>query len=539
MNDDMKEYLGVYLKEAEEMLENLNNSLLEFEKEPENTESLREIARCAHTLKSSSASMGFQKIADLAHDMEDVLVRLEKREIKATQEIINVIFECFDALESGITKVGKGGEEPDTTPLLQKLKTIKEMKAEAQELAKAENESTSIADRPQTLKLINSIKVDVKTLDTLLNLVGELLIAKMKLQNVNKSYRIKEFEAIINELSQLIEEIQFEVTESRMIPLEQVFNRFPRMVRDIAKKENKEIDFIIKGSEIKLDRTVLDQLGEPLIHLLRNSIDHGIEEPAVREKQGKNRVGRIELAARREQNYVIIDVIDDGMGFDLQKIKEVAVKKGLFTREEIEKLSEKELCQIPFLPGFSTSDKVTEVSGRGVGLDVVKTRITQLNGTVLLETKYGKGTTFSLKLPPTMSIVKCLLITVSDMTYAIPITNILRIVKVKKEDIRYIEGNELFILDGDDIPLINLKDKFHLQKKPSADYTALIVEDNKEKVGIIVDNILGEQDIMIKSLGSELISDLKSTKGFAGVTILGDGKPALVLDISTLLAAKT
>ena len=329
----------------------------------------------------------------------------------------------------------------------------------------------------------------------------------------------------------LIEDARYEVTEARMIPVGQVFNRFPRMIRDISKKEGKDVEFVVTGSEIKLDRTVLDQLGEPLIHLLRNSVDHGIECPADREKAGKSKKGRIELIAKREKNSVLIDIVDDGAGFDLDKIKEIAIKREIFTSAEVDIMSDKEVMQLPFRPGFTTSDKVTDVSGRGVGLDVVKTKIEGLNGAVLMDTLPGKGTTFGLKLPLTMAIVKCLLVTVTGMTYAMPISNILRIVKVTSANIKHISDREVFILGDEDIAMIRLCDTFHMPPDDKENLTVLIVEHNGEKVGLVIDDIIGEQEIMIKSLTNEL----KTAKGFAGATILGEGHPALVLDVASII----
>ena len=526
MKEGMQEYMKLYLKEAEELLQSLNSALLEFEKNPGREDLIKEIARCVHTLKSNSASMGFNKIANLSHSVEDALMMLRETKIEASDAIINTLFECFDYLEVSIEKVSNGEEEPDNSALLKKLEKIK-----SRDIKQDEPMGAELAEKPHTIKAVRSIKVDVEVLDKLMDLVGELLITTMRFQNLNEKYKIKEFDRSISQLSILTEDIQYEVTEARMIPVGQVFNRFPRMVRDLAKREGKKVDFIMEGSDIKLDRTVLDQIGEPLIHLLRNSIDHGIETPEERKKAGKPETGKIQLIARREKNSAIIEVIDDGAGFDPERIRQVAIQRGIITEEEGKTMSKKDLLDIPFLPTFSTSEKVTDVSGRGIGLDVVKNRIEGLNGSMRMESETGRGTKFTLELPLTLAIIKCLLVYVGEERYALPLMNILRIVSIESTDIQHIEGNEVFILDNEDIPLIRLRDVFNLPPKDDDKLTVIIIERGGEKNGIAVDEIIGQQELIIKSVAKTL----KKVKGIAGATILGDGYPALVLDIGGLI----
>lgn len=529
MADDMNEYMELYLKEAEELLESLNSSLLEFEKNPTRVDMIKEMARCAHTLKSNSSSMGFEKLAELAHSMEDGLLMLQDAGIEASDEIIDLLFDCFDYLEVSVDKVSSGEEEPDNSDLLKKLEDLKS--TDIKKRSKEEN-GVKLAEKPHTLRGVRSIKVDIEILDKLVDLVGELLTATMRFQNLNSKYKLKEFDKLINQLNMLTEDIQYEVTEARMIPVGQVFNRFPRMVRDLAKREGKKVDFTVEGSDIQLDRSVLDQIGEPLIHLLRNSIDHGIESPEERKKAGKPETGKIQLKARREKNAVIIEVIDDGAGFDEDKIRKIAIRKGIITGEEAKTITKKQLLEIPFQPTFSTSEKVTKVSGRGVGLDVVKTKMEELNGSLKMETEKGKGSKFILGLPHTLAIIRCLLTYVGEERYALPILDIARIVNIQESKIQHIEGNEVFILDGEDIPLIRLRDIFNLPRKKDKRMTVIITERTAEKNGIAVDGIIGEQELMIKSV----TKTLKRVKGIAGATILGDGQPAMVLDINGLLA---
>jgi len=525
MTEDMQEYLDLYLSEAEDLLQSLNESLLEFEKTPEKQEYIDEIQRCAHTLKSSSASMGFNQISELSHCMEDVLGGMKKEEIEINDYVVDIIFECFDVLERGVDNVRNGRDEPEVSNVLKHLNKIKEGRIDSLE---KDVEGGELADKPHTLKTVHSIKVNVENLDKLLELVGELLIAKMRLQNINSHIRDANLDELTTLLSRLIEDIQYQITEARMIPVDHIFSRFPRMVRDIAKREGKRVSFIIKGSEIKLDRTILDKIGEPLIHLLRNAVDHGIETPEDRKERGKQETGTIRLTARRERNKAVIEIEDDGEGFDAEAIKEVAASRGVYPMEQLELMSEKELFDLPFKPNFSTSKRVTNVSGRGVGLDVVKTRIEELNGTVGMKSKRGEGTKFIITLPLSLAIIKSLLIDVLDGTYVIPISNVMRILPSREAQIKHVEGNECIVLDGEAIPIIRIKDEFNIKGESPGKNFVIIIEKGSEKIGLVADRIVGQQEIMIKSLDKEL----RDLKGIAGASILSDGNLALVIDIS-------
>jgi len=541
MNEDMREYLDIYLKEAEELIQSLNTSLLEFEKHPEKLEILNEVARCCHTLKGNSAAMGFTNIATLAHRLEDLLTKIKNNELKIDANLMDFIFLCVDALQRGIERVSRNEEEPDYSEIIDDIDSLLNAKRRG-EASKIKNIKDSLkslrgvelSEKPSEATLVKTVKVDIETLDKLVNLVGELLLIKMRLQNVNMKYRIKEFDSLIHKMEMLIEELQYEIMEARMVPVEQIFNRFPRMVRDIAKRENKKVEFIMEGTDIKLDRSVLDQLGEPLVHLLRNAVDHGIENPEERKKLGKPPIGTLKLIAKREKNSAIIEVIDDGRGFDLEEIKKVAIKRGLISQDYAKVMPENEILKLPFLPGFSTSKKVTEVSGRGVGLDVVKTKIESLNGTITLETKKNKGSRFIIRLPLSLAIVKCLLISLGKEKYALPIHNVDRIVKFDEKYVKYIENTEVFLLEDGEIPLIRLKEKFKLDEEKiigkNNNNVVIILHRGNSKFGIVADDVIGEQDVMIKPL----IKILRDVKGIAGATILGDGTAALVLDTLTL-----
>jgi two-component system chemotaxis sensor kinase CheA len=389
--------------------------------------------------------------------------------------------------------------------------------------------------RPVT-KGIQSLRVSVKRLDTLMNLVGELVINKARLSQIASSYKISELDETLTQLDRLTDDLQNEVMQARLVPVEHIFNRFPRMVRDLARELGKEIDFIIEGKEIELDRTVLDEIGEPLTHLLRNSVDHGIEPPEKREQKAKKRVGTIKLTARREKNQVIIEVADDGKGIDPQKMRDAAVKKGIMSQEEVSRLDDREAIMLISTPGFSTSSQVTELSGRGVGVDVVKTTIESLGGSMEIDSKPGLGTKFTLKLPLTMAIIQTLLVGVGNETYAIPSINVVETVEIGADKIKTIQRQEVIQLRDEIIPLLRLH---HVLGAPATatatvndgSISIVVVERGGKHVGLVVDTLIDLQEIVIKSLDDSL----RRIKGLAGATILGDGRVALILDVGTLI----
>ncbi len=530
---DMSEYLGEYVKEAEEHLDNLNSALLGLEKNPDNLELINEMFRSAHTLKSSSAAMGFDKISELAHNMEDALGRLKDKELKATSSIVDLLLDCFDVLEAMANQVKKGEKENrDIDPLIKELTKLMEIDS-SKNFKYSGFEGKDSVEKITELRAVSYVKVDVSSLDKLMNLVGELLINKMRLKQVKLENNLGSLNESINQLNLLIADLQFEVMKIRMVPIGHVFKRFPRMVRDLAEKENKSVDFVMEGEDIELDRTILDKLGEPLVHLLRNAIDHGVESLEEREKKGKSKNGTLKLVARKDKNTVVIEIIDDGDGFDKERIREVAVAKGMFSKDTIKSVGEKELLMLPFKPQFSTAKKVTDVSGRGVGLDVVKTKIEELNGKVGIKSEEGKGTKFILELPLTLAIIQCFLVQVGKDYYGIPLTNVIRSVRLRMEDIKTIAGFETFLFDGEDISLSRVSDLFHfdyVQGVVGDNLTVVVVETANEKVGLVVNKIIGEQELIIKPLDKSL----KNTKGLSGATILGDGSVILILDLNTL-----
>ncbi|MEM1671484.1 MAG: chemotaxis protein CheA [Archaeoglobaceae archaeon] len=378
------------------------------------------------------------------------------------------------------------------------------------------------------VKKSDSIRVDVRVLDTIMNLIGELVILRGRLMQIAMKYGIQELSETINIMDKSVTSLQDEVMKLRMVKVERVFNKFPRMVRDLSKKLGKKVEFTMEGLDTELDRTVLDEMSDPIMHLLRNAVDHGIESPEERILSGKSEVGKIKLSARREKNNVVIEIEDDGRGLDLDKIKRKAIEKGLIS--ENSSLSEEELKMLIFLPGFSTKDFPTEISGRGVGMDVVKTTIERLGGSLKIVSEKGKGMKIRINLPPTVAIIKSLLVMVGGQVYAIPISNVVEAVYVDEKNWKKIHGNPFLIVRDKLIPAFKLSEIFGCENGKGRD-VGIIVEKEGEKFALVVDSILDQQEIVVKPL----TGFLSKVKGFSGVTILGDGTVVPIIDISSLL----
>ncbi len=646
--DDMSEYKEMYAVEAAEHLQSMNEALLNLEKDPENSETINVMFRAAHTLKGMSATMGYTNIKELTHEMENLMDRVRKNEMKLDSAAIDILFECLDTLEkmvespencsqfdiSGLVRkisllsdrAAETNEQTDSTgtadvardssksdniymekvedgctilditvtlhescvlksarstvvmrnlselgEIIETHPSIKEIedekfdrefgivvltKEEAAKLeksimniseiakveikphegirakAKVEEKSCAPDSNKTAIKSVQSVRVSIERLDSLMNLVGELIINKIRLMQLATVHKLNVLEETLASLNRLTNELQEEIMASRMVPIEQIFNRFPRMIRDLAKKEGKEIELVLEGGDIELDRTVLDEIGDPLVHILRNCVDHGIESPDVRKQAGKNPRGIIRLIARREKNHVVIEAQDDGKGMDPQKFRETAVRKGLLTQEEAAKLSDNEAINLSFMPGFSTAEKVTDVSGRGVGMDVVRTKIGSMGGSIKLESAKGSGTKIILKLPLTVAIIHSLMVKVGKDVYAIPITNVVRDLSVKKDQIKTIKGEEVILIRGEVLPIVRLHKLFGIDTNGSEDLLVVVVERGGSNIGLVVDQVIGQQEVILKNLENHI---LKGVRGFAGATILGDGNVALILDVVTLL----
>jgi len=404
--------------------------------------------------------------------------------------------------------------------------------AAASDISIASN--TSIKEKNKLVKKTNrTIRVDIDRLDTFMNLVSELIIIKTRLEDIDKSNTNQQGKEAIEYLERITSSLHDAVMKLRMVPVENVFNRFPRVVHDLARELNKEMELIIEGAETELDKTVIDEIGDPLIHLIRNSADHGIEAPEERVKKGKNPKGTIKLKAYHDGNNVVIEVTDDGRGIDFDKVVEKAIDRGLVAPNGTSKLSDEEIISLLFKPGFSTKEKITDVSGRGVGLDVVKTKIESFGGTIEVNSKKDLGTRFLIRLPLTLAIIQALMVEVSGEKYAIPLNSIKETVMIQKEDIKTIQKSKVLLLRGNVIPIIRLAEllKLHKSIDDGEDLILVIVKKGERYVGLVVDELIGQQEIVIKSLGKYL----KDLKYIAGATILGDGRVALILDINNLV----
>jgi two-component system chemotaxis sensor kinase CheA len=411
-----------------------------------------------------------------------------------------------------------------------KEETYKTGKGTCQVEKKEENHVSPKSDLK--VKTIQSSRISTEQLDKLMNLVGELVINRSRINELTINMRSKELEAALSEFYKLTRELQDEVIEARMVPLDHITYIYPRMVRDLARAQNKKIDFIIKGKEIKLDRTILEEIGDSLVHLLRNAVDHGIETPERRSELGKKETGSVLITASRQENFALIKIEDDGRGIDISEIRGAALKKGLISRESAEQLQEKEVMQLIFTPGFSTSGTITDISGRGIGMDVVKNRVECLGGSVKVESKPGLGSRFELRLPLTIAVYQAMLVRVGEERYAIPFTNIVKNIEISSQEIKHIRCQEVILVDDKVLPLLRLRSLFQLPDEDKNNIFVVLVERHGQCTGLVVDELLGKQEVIVKNFKSKL---LENTRGFAGATILGDGNVILIVDVNSLV----
>jgi len=522
MPEDMTKYKDTYLSEAKEHIVSMEKLLLQFEKKPAKIEPISSIFREIHSFKSMSAAMDYHKTSQLCHAIEDVLEVIRKKKI-IPEDCIDVLFECFDTLKASLKEISQNKEELDVDSLVQKLKELTAGTKGPGTKGKRLKTEEDIVEKMQ------SIEVKVERLDLLMNLAEELLINKMRLDRLKEELKNPELNAIMDNLQRVIIDMQYNIIQSRMVPIGFVFNRFPRMVRDLAKNQKKDINLQIQGADIELDRGVIDEIGESLIHLIRNAIDHGIETPDARRKAGKPPQGTISLTAASTKNFAIIKVADDGAGLDLEEIKNTAIKRGILFAGA----SKKEIINSIF-SGLSTTKQVTAVSGRGFGLDIVKNKIESFGGTVRAESEPKKGTTFTIEMPLTLAIIKTLFVEVGTILYAIPLVNIERLVTVNKKDIKGMLNYEAIVLNEEDILITRLDTLFNapslgLEKQPIA-----IIRKGEVKLGLAVDAFSTTQEIVIKPLNKLVIEN----KYFAGSTIVGSGEVVLILDITNLILTR-
>lgn len=655
--DDLQEIMEDFLIEAFEMNEQLDQDLVELEHNPEDLDLLNRIFRVAHTIKGSSSFLNLNILTHLTHNMEDVLNRARKGEIKITPDIMDVVLRSIDLMKTLLVTIrdtgsdtnnGKENEIEEAVKQLQAITSqnlegaketsgtketpkketkeeakeeIKENKAKAPTASSQENPASDnpLADEPdldyanmsaeeveaEIERLLNkrqeadkerraqkkqedqakpkqevaptketpktetpkapktetkakakadteenkapsigveqTVRVDVRRLDHLMNLIGELVLGKNRLiriySDVEERYDgekfLEELNQVVSSISAVTTDLQLAVMKTRMQPVGKVFNKFPRMVRDLSRELGKSIELIIEGEETELDKSIVEEIGDPLIHIIRNSCDHGIEPLEERRRLNKPETGKVQLSAYNEGNHIVIKISDDGKGLDPVMLKEKAIEKGVISERDAEGMSDREAFNLIFKPGFSTAKVVSNVSGRGVGMDVVKTNIEKLNGIIEIDSEVGVGTTQKLKIPLTLAIIQALLVGVQEEYYAIPLSSVLETVRISQDEIYTVDGKSVLRLRDEVLSLVRLSDIFKVDAilESNSDVYVVIIGLADQKIGVIVDYLIGQEEVVIKSLGYYL----KNTRGIAGATVRGDGKITLIVDVGAMM----
>ncbi|AFI01247.1 auto phosphorylating histidine kinase [Helicobacter pylori Shi112] len=649
--DDLQEIMEDFLIEAFEMNEQLDQDLVELEHNPEDLDLLNRIFRVAHTIKGSSSFLNLNILTRLTHNMEDVLNRARKGEIKITPDIMDVVLHSIDLMKTLLVTIRdtgsdtNNGKENEIEEAVKQLQAItsqnlegaketsgtkeapkKEVKKEAEKENTEENQENKakaptakdfasdnpLADEPdldysnmsaeeveaEIERLLNkrqeadkerraqkkqeakpkqevapktetpkapktetkakakadteenktpsigveqTVRVDVRRLDHLMNLIGELVLGKNRLiriyGDVEERYDgekfLEELNQVVSSISAVTTDLQLAVMKTRMQPVGKVFNKFPRMVRDLSRELGKSIELIIEGEETELDKSIVEEIGDPLIHIIRNSCDHGIEPLEERRRLNKPETGKVQLSAYNEGNHIVIKISDDGKGLDPVMLKEKAIEKGVISERDAEGMSDREAFNLIFKPGFSTAKVVSNVSGRGVGMDVVKTNIEKLNGIIEIDSEVGVGTTQKLKIPLTLAIIQALLVGVQEEYYAIPLSSVLETVRISQDEIYTVDGKSVLRLRDEVLSLVRLSDIFKVDAilESNSDVYVVIIGLADQKIGVIVDYLIGQEEVVIKSLGYYL----KNTRGIAGATVRGDGKITLIVDVGAMM----
>ena len=492
----------------------------------------------AEDLQDGKFGLSFEVVYLTKEDQDQI-----KNMLMSIAEVENVQVSAISLQESETKREDSDDLKADKERSTDERET-KSAKASATP-AKEKTSKSAAASSAHAVKPVKTVRVDVQKLDNLMNLVGELVIKRTRLNRFVELFEskygsdelIESLSEMSNHLGYVAGELQEQIMKARMLPISQIFNRFPRMVRDTAQKLGKEIDFIVEGKETELDRNVIEMIGDPLIHLIRNAIDHGIETPEERVKKGKLRKGKLLLKASYHESHIVIIIEDDGKGIDVQKIREKAVERGLYDRETVERMSDKEVLDLIFRSGFSTKDEVSDLSGRGVGMDVVRTAIEQINGVVEVHSEINVGTRFTIRLPLTLAIIRSLMISLGDQIYAFPMANVQETLRVSEDEIKSIGNSEVIVVRDKIVPLLRLKEHFgivdntHEDADLSKELFVVIITSMDKCAAVVVDKLLGEQEVVIKSLG-DYLGDID---GLSGATILGDGSVALIIDARGLI----
>lgn len=561
MSDEMEEIISEFITEAEESLEKIDPMFVELETRGYDKDILNEIFRGMHTLKGAAGFLGFQQMVDITHRAESIMKRLRDGEIALSKELMDVILKSVDSLRLLIHHIKlKDGIEEDISDILRELDSS--LKLAVAEEAKTEVAGQKIEDEMLRLEpelkpksqsqpvgeqatkdkeVVSTLRVDVSRIDKVMDLAGEIVLVRNRLLNLASRLELKysgdpQVDSLIETtgfLDRMTSDLQLAVMKMRMQPIQKVFGKFPRMVRDMSRTLGKDIDLEVFGEDTEVDKTVIENIGDPLVHIIRNSIDHAIEIPEERQRKGKPRKGRIILSAYQKGTQIVIEVSDDGKGIDVESVKTKALGKCLITEEEAQRMSDDAAINLIFLPGFSTKDVSTELSGRGVGMDVVKTNVAKLNGYVEVITKKDIGTTFKISLPLTLAIIQAMMVRIGDEIYAIPQTMIEETIKVKKSDIKDVTGQKALTVRGSVMPLFQMSEFLGLKGISVGDgdniYTFVAMVGDR-RFCISVDELLGQEEIVIKTLNGIDSEEC----GIMGATITGDGKVVLILDLAVL-----
>jgi two-component system chemotaxis sensor kinase CheA len=551
------ELLAIYLEDARGQLESLDHALLSLERDGLDPVVVAGVLGPLHTLKGNSGMLGFSSVKEYVHRLEDVFAGVSSGALDIGAEVFDSLFAGASALRDAIEQACRTGSEVrDLSPEIASLDALLAAADEDVPEAPLAPLAATAEERPasgQALKAVDTryvaarsstVRVDFSQLDHLLNLVGELIIFRTKLDEVGRDLagrlggreEARELVAAVQQVAGVSAQLQETVMDIRMLPIRHVFERFPRLVRDLARQQGKRVELIMEGEATRVDKAIIDQIGEPLLHMIRNSLDHGIETPAVRVGRGKTPTGTILLSAVQESNHVLITIMDDGAGIDAQVVRRKAIARGILKGDE--SLAERDLVQLIFSQGFSTAEQVGELSGRGVGLDVVLKSIERLNGLVEVETVPGVGSKFIIELPLTLAIIAALLVESAGRTFAIPLGPVIESLKLTGRDIRSINGRETLRLRDRIIPLIRLADFFELPGAPAAGRQyAVIVGRGDKRVGLVVDRLRGQQEVVIKPVDTA-IAGATAAVALAGATIMGDGRVVLILDVAAFFEGR-
>lgn len=633
---DMLKYRDVFISEAKENVQTLNNLLVHIERNPSDVNAIEEAFRIMHSIKGSAGMVGLTEISEIAHEAESVLSDICNGKRKVTSEVIDLLFSYVDKISMLLEKAAIESEKDssssnksdlkrvklkivlDTTDALKPLRAFMLLRALAEcgdvirtepqsdllvqggfdKIIEAEILTNDVSKLEETIKQIpdvikiettiaktsakteaslfgslglsekmrqidelvslveeneaqtgaatltsikigeerrlEEVKVSIKSLDTLFNLVGEIVLVKSRLSNVISKTDNDELKELVLTLERLISDMQNEIMSMRLVPLRQIFNIFPRIIRDLAKELGKDVDFIITGGDIAVDKKILEEIFDPLVHVVRNAIDHGIEKSEERIANGKPPVGTIKITAKKESGYIVIQVEDDGRGIDPEHIKRVAIDKGFISQEMASKLSDEEALMLICLPGFSTKNSATMLSGRGMGMNAVKNKIEALGGSLSIASQVGKGTLVSMRLPASMATMKAMLVMVGTRTYAIPIADVEAVIRVPRNSIKTINNKKVVMYRGEVVPVLDLSIILNVGERLNynSDYYSLIIirRTSGQSIGLLASSVLGEEEIVIKQLPKML----RGMKGLSGATILGDGSVSFILDPITL-----